>query len=91
MHNNQNCPICNQEVTPIRRHPHYLCPSCMDKATDAKGRKLRFSNTSYGGGFQAWYVDTDEKYDSSFCYVDAIKCCATEYRFGGIIVEMIVE
>lgn len=91
MQKKQNCPICHKEVRPIQRHPYYLCISCKDRATDAKGRKLYFSNIDFAGGFQAWYLDTDEKYDSHICYVDGVKCYADEYRFGGIVIEKIVD
>jgi hypothetical protein len=53
------------------------------------GRKLRFFNLDFSGGFGASYADTGEPYDSHQCYVEGIECRADEARFGGIVIEAI--
>jgi hypothetical protein len=59
----------------------------MELARDEHGRVLGFSNTSPGGGFQAFYPDTHEDRDSHECWVRGVRCYADEARFGGIVIE----
>ena len=85
---NQNCPICANEVSINTRYPKYVCTNCAELATDKAGRKLQFFNYSLSGGFQAIYDDTNAIYDSNVCFINQIECWADEARFGGIVIEM---
>lgn len=69
------------------RYPRYVCGTCYLRAVDEDGRSLSFSNVSLSGGFAALYRDTHEERDSHICYVDGVKCCAEEARFGGIVIQ----
>lgn len=79
------CPICSKPVSHWERYPRAVCETCYDKACDAHGRKLSFSNVSIDGGFNAVVTDTQEEYRSHTCYVEGVKCWADEARFGGIV------
>ena len=61
------------------------------RATDEDGRSLSFSNVSLSGGFAALYRDTHEERDNHVCHIDGIKCWADEARFGGIVIQPLVE
>lgn len=88
---NYNCPVCKSSLPFNARYPNYVCKDCAAKATDANGRKLSFYNTSLGGGYMAIYPDTNESYEGHICYVDGVKCRADEARFGGIVIEKIID
>lgn len=79
------CPICSKPVPHWGRYPRAVCETCYDKACDAHGRKLSFSNVSIDGGFNAVVTDTQEEYQSHTCYVEGVECWADEARFGGIV------
>ena len=84
----QQCPICDEAVTPVSRYPNYVCEDCVDKAVDSEGRPVIFGNTSLlGHGCQGEYRDTGEDYDSNLCFIEGIKCKAEEAYFGGIVVQ----
>jgi hypothetical protein len=88
MSDEQFCPICGASVTPVPRYPAYVCAACAAKVVAADGRPLRFFNLSLSGGFSAEYADNGAPYDSSICYIDGVKCCAAEARFGGIVIQV---
>jgi len=81
----QHCPICSKPILYSERYPRAVCETCYDKACDAHGRKLSFSNVSIDGGFNAVVTDTQEEYQSHTCYVEGVECWADEARFGGIV------
>ena len=81
------CPICSAETQKFGRYPKMVCPACMDRACDERGRRVAFFNEGAWGGCVGSYVDTDEKYDSRFCFIDGIKCRADEGHVGGILIE----
>ena|SRR5687768_7850983 len=87
----QHCPICGDEVQPSQRYPRYVCHPCGLKAASAGGRRLRFSNVSFSGGYQAHYEDNGEEYPSHECFIDGVRCLADEHRFGGIIIQVAVD
>ncbi|MEH1819440.1 MAG: hypothetical protein V7L31_10250 [Nostoc sp.] len=82
------CPICSTPTRYFSRYPRAVCDDCYSKASDDQGRKLSFFNTSMSGGFEGIITETKEKYESHICYIDGVKCCADEARFGGIVIEM---
>ncbi|MDF0556381.1 hypothetical protein [Kamptonema sp. UHCC 0994] len=87
----QICPICKASINSFPRYPKYVCEDCFKKATDINGRKLNFYNESMGGGYVAYYSDSNnaEEYNSHESYIDGIKCWADEARFGGIVIEVV--
>lgn len=93
----QFCPICGNQVKAIPRYPKYVCDTCAQKTTDAKGRKVSFSSSdiesgddvlTISEGCYGFYKDTQKKYRSKICYIQGIKCRADLARFGGIVIEI---
>ncbi len=85
----QTCPICGIEVRANPRYPRYLCRDCAARAVAPDGRALRFCNADIGGGYLAFYADSEEPYPSHACVVDGIAYRADEARFGGIVIERV--
>ncbi|MBB1587890.1 MAG: hypothetical protein HG423_014155 [Propionibacterium sp.] len=87
------CPICGGATKTLPRYPRRVCSTCAAKASDESGRALEFFNTSFGGGFIAYYVDSNqtEIYPSHRCFIDGISCYADEARFGGIVIEPLTD
>ncbi len=83
----QKCPFCGREQPLSQRYPQYACWDCSEKAVDENGRPLVFYNTSFGGGFEARYRDTDELRTGNICFIDGVECWADEARFGGIVIQ----
>ena len=87
------CPICGGATKTLPRYPRRVCGTCAAKASDGSGRTLEFFNTSFGGGFIAYYADSNqtEIYPSHRCFIDGIRCYADEARFGGIVIEALPD
>ncbi|MEH2195499.1 MAG: hypothetical protein V7K98_23060 [Nostoc sp.] len=85
------CPICSIPTRYFARYTRAVCDNCYSKACDVQGRKLSFFNTSMSGGFEAIVTETKEKYESHICYIAGVKCWAEEARFGGIVIEMMID
>ena len=83
----QKCPICSVEVSSNVRYPNYVCGDCAKKATDENGRSLTFYNTHLSGGFEAIYTENNKPRDGNVCFINGIKCIASEARFGGIVIQ----
>ena len=79
------CPICRVSLRVVERYPRYVCAECASRASDETGRLLGFGNTHIGGGYAAWYRETQDEYTSHDCWIDGIACRADEARFGGIV------
>ncbi|MBW4425221.1 MAG: hypothetical protein KME50_12395 [Nostoc desertorum CM1-VF14] len=43
------------------------------------------------GGFEGTVTETKENYNSHICYIEGVKCWADEARFGGIVVETMID
>ena len=85
------CPICATPVPTDARYPTAVCPACVGRAVDERGRPLRFYNRSLSGGFQAVYADTGdagigEERASHKCWIDGVRCWADEAHLGGVVV-----
>jgi hypothetical protein len=91
----QKCPICAATVQPSARYPSYICGHCASKAVDANGRALSFYNADMTGGFEARFTDdgslAEEVTRTHRVFVEGKKCVADEARFGGIVLQTIVE
>ena len=55
-----SCPICDTTTKTLPRYPRRVCDTCAAKASDESGRALEFFNTSIGGGFIAYYADSNQ-------------------------------
>jgi hypothetical protein len=86
----QHCPICQEKIAYSQRYPRYICKDCANKTTDLAGRPVVFYNTSlFGQGCRGQYKETKEFYPGDICFVNGIKCQAEEFRFGGIVVQVV--
>ena len=83
----QKCPICKLDVPASARYPNYVCADCVSGAKAPDGRPLKFINESLSGGFQAFYADTLERYESHVCFIGSISCFADEAYSGGIVIQ----
>ncbi|WP_334930180.1 hypothetical protein [Nostoc sp.] len=43
------------------------------------------------GGFEGIVTETKEKYESQICYIEGVRCWAEEARFGGIVIETMIN
>lgn len=89
MNETHDCPICGEKVAHFERYPKQVCERCQNKASDAYGRRLQFSNEGFSGSFKAFYRDSGAEYQQQICYIDGRKCFANEHRFSGIVVEVV--
>ncbi|WP_335093662.1 hypothetical protein [Nostoc sp.] len=94
------CPVCSLPVKHFMRYPHEVCNDCYGKACDDQGRKLDFYTCSrkegseenvFKIGFGATVIESNEEYDSNICYINGVKCWADEARFGGIVIEAMID
>lgn len=90
----QYCGNCARELPFFARYPHYICRDCLALLCDANGRRVRYTNThGLGYGCRGYYADSDwkETYDEPYCYIGQKKFFAKEARFGGIVVQPLLE
>lgn len=89
------CPICGTPRPHSARYPNHVCATCVERAVDGDGRPLEFFNPELLGGFAAAYRGTGERLstprDEQECRIDGVRCLAREARFGGIVVQPVVE
>jgi DNA-directed RNA polymerase subunit RPC12/RpoP len=88
---NQTCPICNKEVMENQRYPNYVCEDCSEKAVTDKGEKVKFYNAEFLGFGVTAKKEDNSIYSSDICYIEGIKCKASEARFGGIVIMPILQ
>jgi hypothetical protein len=86
--NQTGCPICGQIMTMDPRYPRAVCPDCAKKTADPAGRSVIFYNESLSGGIGGQYLDDGSLYVGQDCYIDGIKCRATEAHMGGVVIEI---
>lgn len=86
-----NCPICNNNHKTLARYSNAVCNICIGnyppRTNDNK--LITFSNISISGGCVGSILNDDESYSESTnneCYINNIKCYASEARFGGIVI-----
>ena len=82
------CPICGRSTPASLRYPRAVCIACLKTAESPDGRALRFSNTSFSGGYAAYFVDSGERYESHECFIQGIRCNADEAHMGGIVIQV---
>ena len=83
-----SCPIYFKPTPYQERYPLAVCSNCFNKASNRTGKKLSFSNLDPGGGYRAVVEETVEEYNSHVCYIDRVKCCADEAKFGRIVIQV---
>lgn len=82
------CPLCGAKMEGENRYLRRVCASCVERACDEEGRRLRFSNVGLSGGFVARYADGGAERASHECFIDGVRCWADEAYFGDIVVEI---
>ena len=87
------CPGCGAVQKPFPRYPWHFCTDCRKTAADRDGRVFVFGNTSFGGGFEFGYVDTDARYSclGVICLIARRPAYVHEARFGGIVAEPVPD
>jgi hypothetical protein len=86
------CNVCKNIIKTISvRYPKMICIDCHNRPDikDSDGFNVYFANQSITGGFISIHsIDNKlvEKEDH-ICFIDGVKCYATEARFGGIVIQ----
>lgn len=91
MSETHDCPVCTEKVAHSERYPNQVCARCQSKASDAYGRRLKFTNDDSAGGLRAVYLDSGQEYARQLCYIDGRKCFAREHGFGGVVIETVKD
>ena len=92
------CPICFYNVNLFTHiYPKMICINCYNgnngKILDSFGNEVSFSNIDIYGGFISHHKisnGNDTKIvrkEEHTCYINNIKCFASEARFGGIVIQ----
>jgi len=99
--NETPCPTCESMIEYFERYPNYICGNCVAKLVDVNGVPIRFENQSLlGTGIIALLLnpatgdyDLPDQISSmtgeAFC--NGLRCVAEEARFGGVIVQAMVD
>jgi len=99
--NETPCPTCGSMIEHFERYPNYICGNCVAKLVDVNGVPIRFENQSLlGTGIIALLLnpatgdyDLPDQISSmtgeAFC--NGLRCVAEEARFGGVIVQAMVD
>jgi hypothetical protein len=88
----QKCPICKQNVYKMERYPNYVCNKCIEeyKTYTEEGKKITFHNTSIYGGFESYVEGDTQPSEYHTCFINGVKCYASETRFGGIVIQPMI-
>jgi hypothetical protein len=83
------CPICNDVLEYYSdRYPKIICFKCANcEITDDYGNLVSFSNVDDShGGFVSFHKinNTIVQKSEHVCWINNIKCYASEQRYGGI-------
>ena len=84
-----HCPACGQPKPENKRYPNYLCRGCAPKIEDEAGRRLSITNSDSADGIFITYLDSGEERKSRECFVQGIRCHASEAHFGGVVIQAI--
>ena len=84
------CPICKKAIEFSARYGNYVCDECVNSGTYTEdGRKIRFGNVDYTGGFVSLIEGENKNGNEHYCYIhrdgEKYKIYADEARFGGIV------
>jgi hypothetical protein len=80
------CPICKKDHETFIRYKNCICNECLNNygTKDENGNEKLFSNIDMFGGIMA--TSNGKEINDYSCFVNKIKCYATEARFGGIVI-----
>lgn len=84
------CPVCgSQTEMASSRYQQCVCWNCRDtyESLDEDGNVLTFGNVDYTGGFVSFKNGVATSPSQHICYINGVKCCADEARFGGIVIR----
>ena len=83
------CAGCGVERRAYPRYPWHMCNDCCESAVDHSGRKLRFGNESFGGGFLFSIDGVEGVYSCGgvLCLINGRPARVQEARFGGVVAE----
>ena len=90
MNETHDCPICGNPTAHMERYPLEVCGDCGSRTCDESGRRVNYIVISLFGGLVATYEDCS-RYPERYCWIDGIRCEASEHRFGGVVIERIAE
>jgi len=75
----QYCPLCQQKVKHNPRYPNYVCRDCLKDGVEVEGEMVALNT------IDVYYQP------QVLCKVKGIECVAYEARFGGTVVEVIIN
>lgn len=94
------CPLCLFILEYYTdRYPKMICPKCANgengKIIDNFGNDVSFSNIDIYGGFASHHKISNGNSNENeiihknehICWINSIKCYASEARFGGIVIQ----
>lgn len=88
----RKCPVCSKDHEVMKRYPLAVCNRCLQKYTtltkDSKNIDF-FNIDAFGGGIKS-IVDGKLSSETE-CYINGVKCYADEARFGGIVIQRLIE
>lgn len=85
-----SCPLCGKTAPVNPRYPNCVCSSCINLATDEKGRKVQFNNESLSGGIKGQYSDSGTPYREATCFINSIECFVEEAHLGGVVIFPVI-
>lgn len=88
-----SCAICKSEIFYSQRYPNAVCNNCREKTIDSSGNPVYHCNVDEQGGFESIHIIGENKIKKNDhdCWIDGIKCYSDEARFGGIIIQRIMD
>ncbi len=81
------CPVCRTRLPRWEDFPNYVCPACLKRATDARGRPIEFPAPGALGGSRPFYAGTWQAYTGRECFIGKYRCRIRERPGGGVVVE----
>ena len=87
------CVICESSMTKWQRYPNAICMNHTNETVDRDGNPVQYENKDIDGGFISLHTihNTVVTRRDPVCYVRGRKCIAGEARFGGIVIQYVVE
>ncbi|HEX8466102.1 MAG TPA: hypothetical protein VF627_15930 [Abditibacterium sp.] len=82
-----HCPICQTPKPEDKRYPDYVCNLCNSQIEDEVGRALSITNKDAWDGLVITYAETGEERESRECYVQGVRCWASQAHLGGVVIQ----
>ena len=95
----EKCPVCNKSQNVLYGYQHRVCLACLVKyyIYDGSQNRILIGNLGIAGGIQVFQLLEDNsgnltKHEETYsqtreCYINGIKCVASECKYGGIIIQ----